>query len=238
MAYVGGKSKNSEHILNILNNPKYDGMRYLEPFVGYAHVLRRVNNKKSYKAYDANPLLIELLRGIQKGKKYPDITKTEYEKLKKSNRITFRRAIAAFCYSYNGKEWGGYTISSSDGTRSNYPSERKRYYNSLRKNDIFMNTKITLADYKTLKPKNMLIYCDPPYRDTTDYNTNFDHDKFWNIMRKWSNNNIVLISEYAAPSDFKTVSKRKKYSSLSGKGASSTRYEKLFSLKNGKYFKK
>ena len=41
----------------------------------------------------------------------------------------------------------------------------------------------------------MLIYCDPPYQHTTGYSTGgFDHDKFWDTMRKWSKNNYIFIS--------------------------------------------
>jgi site-specific DNA-adenine methylase len=60
MAYVGGKSKGAEHIIDILNQRKYNGMHYMEPFVGYGHILRRVKNKKSYTASDSNELLISL----------------------------------------------------------------------------------------------------------------------------------------------------------------------------------
>ena len=35
MAYVGGKSKGASHILEILNDPIYNNMDYIEPFVGY-----------------------------------------------------------------------------------------------------------------------------------------------------------------------------------------------------------
>lgn len=46
---------------------------------------------------------------------------------------------------------------------------------------------------------------------TTSYSTgNFDHDKFWNIMRKWSKNNVVIISEFRAPKDFKCIWKKER----------------------------
>ena len=65
------------------------------------------------------------------------------------------------------------------------------------------------CDYKDLNPNDMIIYCDPPYRGTTQYDKNivgeFDHDEFWDTMRKWSKNNTVLISEYDAPQDFEIV---------------------------------
>uniref|UniRef100_A0A6C0F959 site-specific DNA-methyltransferase (adenine-specific) n=1 Tax=viral metagenome TaxID=1070528 RepID=A0A6C0F959_9ZZZZ len=232
MAYVGGKAKGSEHIIEILNNKKYDNLPYLEPFVGYGHILRRVKNKKSYTASDGNPLVVSLLQGIQdKKKKYPNISREDYYKLKKKLADnSFKRAIAAFCYSYNGKEWGGYTTISSCERRENYPLERKNYYNQLRQNDVFMQTKITHNDYKKLNPKGCLIYCDPPYAKTTGYSPHFNHHEFWDIMRKWSINNHVFISEYNAPKDFKCVAKKSKTQSLNGKGAGKVVYEKLFKL--------
>jgi DNA adenine methylase len=233
MAYVGGKSKGAEHIIDILNQRKYNGMHYMEPFVGYGHILRRVKNKMSYTASDSNELLISLLQGIQSGVKYHKmhVTKECYDKLKKkSNDKSFRRALAGFAYSYNGKLWGGYTFSSA--TRENYPLERKKYYDVLGSNETFKGTKISCVDYSiTLKPKNKLIYCDPPYQNTTGYGNPFDHVKFWNTMRKWSKSNIVYVSEYNAPPDFKCVAKLKKHNSLNGKGAGKVVYEKLFTMR-------
>ena len=233
MAYVGGKSKGAEHIIAILNQKKYNNMPYLEPFVGYGHILRRVENKKSYQVSDGNPLVVSLLQGVQnKGNKYPEISHEQYYKLKpKVGDTSFKRAIAAFCYSYNGKEWGGYTLASSCETRVNYPQERKNYYDLLRKNEQFMKSKITHCDYKKWKPKGYLIYCDPPYARTTGYSPDFDHKVFWATMRKWSKNNIVYISEYNAPKDFKCVAKKAKTQSLNGKGAGKVVYEKLFRFK-------
>lgn len=230
MAYIGGKSKGAEHILKILNDKKYDNMNYIEPFIGYGHILRRVQRKKTYIASDCNKLLIILLKGLQNNLKYPNITKKNYYTLKKMNKKDFITSIAAFCYSYNGKEWGGYTKSSKNGERTNYPAERKRYYDTLKKNDTFMNTKIYQRSYTKFKPKGSLIYCDPPYKDKTGYNCGkeFNHKEFWDIMRKWSKTNVVYISEYNAPSDFKCVIKRDKYNSLNGKGSQKIVTEKLY----------
>ena len=46
MSYIGGKARGAAHILAVLNDPRYDGLDYLEPFVGMAHVLRRVERKR------------------------------------------------------------------------------------------------------------------------------------------------------------------------------------------------
>ena len=230
MAYIGGKSKKYQHITDILNHECFDNFDYLEPFIGYGHILRRISNKKSYTVSDNNDLLIELLNFIQNtDKKYPHISEKEYNKLKNDNteKNKIKKAFAAFCYSYNGKEFGGYT--NIVGSR-NYPKERKKYYDSLKKNETFMNSNIYLKSYFKYKPKNKLIYCDPPYEKTTGYSTSkdFDHELFWETMRKWSKNNYVFISEYKAPKDFIELSSSKKYSTLSGKGSCNVRTEKLF----------
>lgn len=228
MAYVGGKSKCYNHIVNVLNDPKYDNKKYLEPFVGMAHILRRVVNKKQYFAGDINENLYTLLRGVQNGEQYPYISKKRYDILR-NTPASFEKSLAAFTYSYNGKEFGGYTRTDRDKTR-NYPQERIRYYELLKQNETFMTTRLKNCAYNKWRPSGYLIYCDPPYLDTTDYSTNFNHPLFWDTMREWSKNNTVFISEYTAPRDFKVVSKSTKYMSLSGSGSSEKRTEKLFQL--------
>ena len=64
------------------------------------------------------------------------------------------------------------------------------------------------CDYKRIiDPCGCVFYCDPPYANTKQYKNaaNFDYDEFWQIMRDWSKNNIVIISEQNAPDDFKVI---------------------------------
>lgn len=228
MAYLGGKSTASEHILKILNNPFFDNYKYIEPFCGYCHILRRVINKKSYTISDNNELLIVLLKHIQKTKnKHPNITQKEYTYLKNNiSKNKLRASYAAFCYSYNGKYFGGYVNQYGD---RNYPNERKRYYDLLHDNESFKEASINLNDYTKYKNvKNSLIYCDPPYHNTTEYHSSFDSNKFWDFIRDLSKDNYVFISEYTAPKDFICISKKYKHTSLSGKGSTRKRIEKVF----------
>ena len=70
-----------------------------------------------------------------------------------------------------------------------------------------MDVDFSNEDYKELNPHGNLIYCDPPYKNTIQpYGLlHFDTDKFWDVMRIWSKDNDVFISEYEAPYDFKCV---------------------------------
>ena len=237
MAYIGGKSRGAEGIIELLNSPLFDGMTYIEPFVGYCHILRRVQNKQRYIASDNHPLVVELWRGVQRGHKIPHISKEEYKRLKHAATVSFRRAVACFMYSFNGKEWGGYVYDNSKspsfqktGKLLVYPEQRRRYYEKLQTNEAFNRAEFSHHDYRDIVPSNCLIYCDPPYCDTTGYagSGSFDTEEFWNIMRKWSKNNIVLVSEYAAPRDFIPVVMQEKHCTLRGRGGGDIRTECLF----------
>jgi site-specific DNA-adenine methylase len=95
--------------------------------------------------------------------------------------------------------------------------------NSLKRTyPLIQNTQFINQDYYTLNPINMFVYCDPPYHITKfpiKYRTDvkhydiFDNNKFWNIMRIWSKNNIVIISETTAPEDFVEIWQQDRYRS-------------------------
>ena len=88
--------------------------------------------------------------------------------------------------------------------------------------------------------KNYIIYCDPPYQDSEqryyDLDGNkrsFDSKAFWNWCRKMSANNIVIVSEYKAPSDFKKIYEKTKVILGTGNNdVRSVRTERLFMYKN------
>ena len=92
----------------------------------------------------------------------------------------------------------------------------------------------TYADYKTLNFENCLIYCDPPYAGTTKFTgtPDFDSEEFWEIMRQWSRNNDVYISEYNAPDDFECVLEMPTKTDIRNKdNQQDKRIEKLFRYK-------
>lgn len=238
MAYLGGKAKGAEHILKILNHKIFDGLPYIEPFVGYAHILRRVTGKSSYIASDSNNLLMVLLKHIQKtDNQHPTISAEEYKDLRSHpEKDPLKAAYAAFTYSYNGKWFAGYTGSSRLlATKArNYVAERKRYYNKLHDNPIFASATLKTGPYTMYNPtntKNSLIYCDPPYANTEEYKDTFDSEAFWNWVRQMSApeaNNFVFVSEYTAPEDFICVGQKTKYQSIAGRGSTRKREEIVF----------
>ena len=57
----------------------------------------------------------------------------------------------------------------------------------------------------------------------TKYYDIFDNDKFWEVVREWSKNNYVFISETSAPEDFIAVWEKDVHRSASQ--SSKTRYK-------------
>lgn len=84
--------------------------------------------------------------------------------------------------------------------------------------------------YDLIIPNNSIVYCDPPYENTTKYKVEtFNYKLFWEWVRYISKTNIVFVSEYNAPNDFECIWNKKISSRLSGKNMFSV--EKLFKLK-------
>lgn len=72
-------------------------------------------------------------------------------------------------------------------------------------NENYLNVEINQDD---------IIYCDPPYANTENYNnkSNFNHQEFWAWVR--NNKNCVIVSEYSAPDDIMQIAEIQKTSLL------------------------
>jgi DNA adenine methylase len=92
-----------------------------------------------------------------------------------------------------------------------------------------MKCKLKEQDYKKLKPTSSIIYCDPPYANTTKYSQSVEVQMFWDKMREWTKSgNVVFISEYNAPNDFIKISSSNKYTSIGGSGSQNIRSDNLY----------
>ena len=71
-----------------------------------------------------------------------------------------------------------------------------------------------------------VVYCDPPYANTSKYTVDFDNEGFWQWCR--TRNFPVYISEYRAPEDFISVWSREKRRLFSRSNLSANTIEHLF----------
>jgi len=232
MQYFGGKARCGKQIANYINKFLTNEKSYIEPFIGGANVTQYITDEcKSKTGYDINPYLIECYKALLENKSFPKIlTKEEYYHIKsnKDENLALTGFVGFGC-SFAGKWFGGFASSKE----RNYCLNA---YNSLMKKKLHLE-KVTFIcqNYLELNPQNTVIYCDPPYSNTTqyDYCPDFDSNLFWETIRKWSKNNIVIISEYISPNDFKCVAEFKTKTDIRNKNnLKESRIEKLFMIKN------
>lgn len=176
---------------------------------------------------------------MQRNEKLPEeVPKTLYDDVR-NNKDTNKYpqwyvGAIGFLASYNGRYFdGGYAKEGYEkGKLRNYYNESKN--NILNQKKLISDVIFTNKNYNEMKEvNNSLIYCDIPYENTKQYNIskNFDYTSFWDWARKFSKNNIVVISELQAPNDFICIWQQETLRSIKSKDKKYA-LEKLFIHKN------
>ncbi len=228
MKYIGSKNKHAKEILQfVLKNRKFN-QYYVEPFIGGANIIDKVQNPRI--GNDNNHYLIALLQKLQEDWLPPkEITEEDYYEIKE-NQLYCSDALlgyVGFQLSYGAKWFSGYR-KDSEGFR-NYSLEA--FNNVANQAPLLKGIQLFCSDYRELEiPDNSIIYCDPPYENTINYqNESFDHKIFWDWCRtKIKEGHSVFISEYSAPDDFVNLWGKTVCSSLSKNTGSKREIEKLF----------
>lgn len=237
---MGSKSRIAKHIVPIIQQHiDQSGYKiYIEPFGGGMNVIDKIVCERKF-ACDLNKYLIALFVHLQNGGELPDRVPRELYSRVRSNRDEYDDwfvGCVGFLASYNGRFFdGGYAPPGYETTKTG--KRYRDYYREASDNIIaqipnLVGVRFLVRDYTTIKPHDAVIYCDPPYAGTKQYKNalQFDYDKFWNIMRMWSGNNIVLISEESAPADFECIWEQEVSRSIKVTDKSKST-EKLFKLK-------
>lgn len=232
--YGGGKSRLGKEISKVIEKieEKYDFEGdYFEPFCGLLGVgINFAKKERSVLACDANTDLILMWKRLKRGWDLPKTcTKDKYDKLRETKRHSAEKGFLGIACAYSGIYFAGYRVSDNNG--NNFFKRTRDGLNEMT-NYLDYVKFLPSSSYDEFNPKGMTIYCDPPYINNkfkSEFFDNFDHEYFWETMRKWSKHNLVLISEYTAPNDFKTVWKKEMKTTHQYK--SRTRTEKLFMYK-------
>lgn len=159
---------------------------------------------------DKHNYLIALYKALQNGYIPPDyITEEEYKRVKENINSEPPEYIGfvGFGSSFGGKWFGGYGKSKKGNGEIRWHSEETKRA-LLRDIKILNDVEFTCKDYRDVEiPSGSVIYCDPPYANSTTYKgfEKFDINEFWNYMRVISKDNLVFISEQTAPDDFECI---------------------------------
>lgn len=209
--YLGGKHRLGKKISDVLKKlcPPHK-CKYIEPFCGGLGVFRHMTDYDCT-ASDIHPDIIALWKAIKNNTFKPPsnkITDVYYNKVKNMKSPSPLKGFIGFLCSWNGMYFAGYAkYGEHRDVKQEALNDIKKIGEKIKKK----NVKIYQKSYNEYNPRNSLIYCDPPYKNTIGYSgtKEFDHNKFWKKMRKWSKNNIVVISEQTAPKDFVHIWKKK-----------------------------
>ena len=208
--YAGGKARIGKRIYKAIKDYELsvtgnNDSPYFEPFVGMGGVLYHFAAEKYRPIYacDREECIVNFWRGIQNDWIPPELTKESYDETKQKNKQDADYAFAAFGCSFRGSKW---TYFYEDCMRRATKRIKNKKFKEVMSDVTFQDCQ----SYTEHNPSAMLIYCDPPYAISSFDNrrnnlTDFDTDQFWSIMRDWSRDNLVIISETKAPDDFRSI---------------------------------
>ena len=229
MVFVGSKFRFAKFLVPIIQSyiDKYQFTTYVEPFVGGANIIDKISCERRI-GCDVNKELIGIYKAAQKGWIPPaDCTEDMYLQAREGLIEEPLRSYIGFNAAFGSKYFGGFARGRKpDGSPRIYYEERTR--NFIKQIPLLKDIEFYHLDYR--QPwEDVLIYCDPPYKNTIGYGNKFDHDEFWQWAREQSKDNIVLISEYEAPDDFECIWQgNKRASSLDRNTGGKSAEEKLW----------
>jgi len=228
---MGSKNRYAKELLPIILKDRNLYQWYVEPFVGGGNMIDKVSGNKRI-GNDINTYVIALLNAIRDAMPFPkNVSEKEYNNVK-ANKDSFDAHIVGFVgflCSYSGKWFGGYARGNDkNGKQRNYCEEAWR--NITNQSCGLRGAIFTSGHYITMDiPVNSIIYCDPPYRNTTKYKDKFNHIEFWEWCDKMvKDGHSVFVSEYNAPNGWNCVWEKTVNSSLTKETGSKRATEKLF----------
>ena len=216
---------------------------WIEPFVGGANMMQHLTrfDVKRKVGIDINLHVINMFIALQGGwKPLTEVNEHFYQELKKNSDVWSdfeTSALTGFVgigCSYSGKWFGGYARGNDNkGVPRNYARESAD--NVLTQIKSLKDVEFYHGNYKDLfnvicEPnEEVVIYCDPPYANTTKYKNSFDHTEFW----KWCDEMVqkgfrIYVSEYNAPEGWRCIWSKEVNNSLTKETGSKQGVEKLF----------
>lgn len=229
MKYMGSKARHAKELLPIILANRKQGQFYVEPFVGGANMIDKVDGNRI--GADFNEYLAAMWQAVSNGWMPPSkFLESEYADIR-GNKEQYPKELVSyvgFALSYSGKWFGGWC---RDGAgKRNYVTEA--YKNACKQFPSLVGVDFRHCSYQELViPDGSIIYCDPPYKDTTKYKDSFDHEPFYEWCRqKHKEGHQVFISEYWMPDDFVCVWSKEVSNSLTKDTGSKKGVEKLFAL--------
>jgi DNA adenine methylase len=231
MKYMGSKNRIAKHLLPIILKDRKEGQWYVEPFVGGANMIDKVEGNRI--GADSNQHLISALKLVRDNPESiplnnSEFTRADYEDAKKKHfsQLTQLECLMLFALSFSAMFGSSFAVG-----RAREDFVRAAKGNATKQSPKIQGVNFIDCGYRYLDlPTKSIVYCDPPYAKTTGYKgSDFNHTEFWQKCRDWcASGHQVFISEYAAPDDFACVWKKEISVSVAKSGKGKKGVEKLF----------
>lgn len=245
MKYMGSKARHAKELLPIILKDHTPDMWYVEPFVGGANMIDKIDSNLAPKRLgcDVHEYLIGLWQAVSRGW-LPEklITEEKYSYIRTNkDEDKALTGYVGFAMSFGGKWFGGYRrdiagtkedpklkeFNENEQSRKSYESLVKQQKNLLGVH--FQNKSVFDIDFS--RCGKATIYCDPPYAGATKYKDDFDHERFYQWCRdRHIEGHKVFVSEYNMPDDFICVWSKEVNNSLTKDTGSKKGVERLFTL--------
>lgn len=236
MIYLGSKNRLSKHLKPIIESYIDENTQaYIEPFVGGGNMIDKIEVPPGVRriGYDVDKYCIAVLQGLRDGRlPLLEVSKELYDHVKqnKEEYDDFTVGYIGYELSFGSKFFAGYAKRDDRKKRGDVYSWKHCMAQADRLRDI----EFAVKDFRDLEEvKGCVIYCDPPYRGTTEYKgvPPFPYEEFYDWCRRMSKDNTVLVSEYDMPEDFEVVWEKPIKVTLEATDNGKKRVEKLWRLK-------
>lgn len=231
MKYMGSKNRIAKYILPIILKDRKEGQWYVEPFCGGCNTIDKVSGNRM--ASDSHFELIEMWKAIQSGWEYPDtITEADYNNIRYGDYPAHLKGYVGFNASFSGKWWGGMARYTSPANKvQHFDKEAHRFVTRqlpyIKGIEFYHGSYDTFSSY----PDSSIIYCDPPYRNTTKYSKSLDYEHFYQWCRDMkAKGHTVFVSEYNMPDDFTCVWEKPVTVNISNQTKANKAIERLYTL--------
>jgi DNA adenine methylase len=199
---------------------------------GGCNVIDKVPQGAGRIANDVHVPLVSLLKALQEGWIPPEVvSEEEYRQAKLLEDTNPLKAFFGFGCSFGSKWFGGMARGfTSNGVARNYAKESKN--NLQLQAPSLKGIEFHSGSYKDLiLPKASLIYCDPPYKGTTSYKDQFNHEEFYEwCLQKHTEGHTIFVSEYFMPEPFIEVWSKTQTTNLDNNRVAKQAVEKLFTI--------
>lgn len=202
--YMGGKYRTRHKILAAILADTNRRAVWVEPFCGAAWVTKlAAPNFDRVLASDLNADVIAYWQAVQTGwVPPPAVTEDDYREARLLTEPSAYRAHVLINCSFGGKWARGYARRGKrKGDPYYYPGASSR--RDAKDAPLLTGVDFTHGPYQSAPvTSDSVVYCDPPYEDTTAYDAigKFDSGEFWAMALSWAELGAhVYVSEYDSP---------------------------------------